>query len=147
MGHSGDEHENHDKGMQSRPVAQPLLKPLYFVLGILFIAIGSIGYVVPGLPGTIFFIIALWAFKRSSPRLEDWLLNKSFMGPTLRDWEADRSMKRETKVLAVSMLWCSIAFSCWLLWQRPSALWLVPTLLTVAICVSWFIWTRKTTAV
>lgn len=120
------------------------MRPLFAALGVVCIGIGYIGYVVPGMPGTVFFLIALWAFKKSSPRLEDWLMNKSFMGPTLRDWEQDKSMRAGTKVLAISMVWVSILASMIVLWKRPSAPWLVPVLLACAAGVTVYIWTRKT---
>jgi uncharacterized membrane protein YbaN (DUF454 family) len=119
-------------------------RPFYLALGVVFIGIGYIGYVVPGMPGTVFFLMALWAFKRSSPRLEDWLLNKSFMGPTLRDWEQDRSMKKSTKILAISVMWTSILVSSFLVRNRPAAVWLIPVMLACAVGVTIYIWTRKT---
>jgi uncharacterized membrane protein YbaN (DUF454 family) len=123
------------------------VRPLFAALGVLFVGLGYIGYVVPGMPGTVFFILALWAFKKSSPRLEDWLLNRSFMGPTLRDWEQDKSIRRETKVLAICMVWVSILISCAATWKRPSAPWLVPVLLACAFGVTLFLLKCKTKAV
>ena len=119
-------------------------RPVYLALGVVFLGFGYVGYVVPGMPGTVFFLMALWAFKRSSPRLEDWLLNKSFMGPTLRDWEQDQSMKKSTKVLAISVMWASILISSFLVRNRPSAIWLIPVMLACAVGVTIYIWTRKT---
>jgi uncharacterized membrane protein YbaN (DUF454 family) len=121
-----------------------MARSLYAVLGVACLGVGYIGYVVPGMPGTVFFLIALWAFKRSSPRMEDWLLNRSFMGPTLRDWEQERSMRATTKALAIGMVWVSILASATVLWRRPSAPWLVPVLLACAAGVTVYIWTRKT---
>ena len=37
-------------------------------IGWLFVAIGAAGLVLPGLPGTIFLIMAAGLFARSSPR-------------------------------------------------------------------------------
>jgi uncharacterized membrane protein YbaN (DUF454 family) len=122
------------------------VRPLFAALGVLFVGLGYIGYVVPGMPGTVFFILALWAFKKSSPRLEDWLLNRSFMGPTLRDWEQDKSIRRGTKILAISMVWVSILISCAAIWKRPSAPWLVPVLLACAFGVTLFLLKCKTKA-
>ena len=44
-------------------------------LGWLCVGLGFIGIFVPGIPTTIFLIIALWAFSNSSKKLRDWLLN------------------------------------------------------------------------
>lgn len=121
------------------------IRPLYFLLGIVFVGLGYLGYILPVMPGTVFLILALWSFKRSSPRLEDWLLNRSPMGPTLRDWENGRSMRRRTKFVAIGMMWASILASIAIVWPRPTAIWLVPLLLAIAIGVSIYIWTRPTT--
>jgi uncharacterized membrane protein YbaN (DUF454 family) len=122
------------------------IRPLYACFGLGCVVLGTIGYVVPGLPGTVFFIVALWAFKRSSPRLEDWLLNRSFIGPTLRDWEEDKSIRRSTKVTILVMLWSSILLSMAIVWRRPSGPWLTPLLAIIAGGVTAYILTRRTKA-
>jgi uncharacterized protein len=117
------------------------LRPAYFALGILCVGLGYVGVVVPGMPTTVFMLVALWSFKRSSPRFERWLLEHRLFGPPLRDWERDRSIKRSTKIIAVSTLWVSIAISCAFFWSRPTV---VGILLLIATLVSLFIATRKT---
>jgi hypothetical protein len=69
--------------------------------GISCIAFGYIGAAVPGVPSTIFFICALWFFKRSSPRFELWLLNHHWFGPTLRNWDEKGAISPRTKLVAV----------------------------------------------
>jgi uncharacterized protein len=44
---------------------------IWFVAGWLAVALGGIGVVVPGLPTTVFFIIAASCFARSSPMVRD----------------------------------------------------------------------------
>jgi uncharacterized membrane protein YbaN (DUF454 family) len=69
------------------------------------VGIGAVGLVVPGLPTTVFLLIALWCFTKASPRLEAWLRNHSRLGPFIENWEQDRSVPRSAKVLAgVTML-------------------------------------------
>jgi uncharacterized protein len=132
--------------MQPSRTVSRAARPFYLGLGVLFLGLGYVGYIIPGMPGTVFFLLALWAFKRSSPRLEDWLLNRSFMGPTLRDWEQDRSIRRGTKILIMCVLWTSMLISIAIIWPRPSAPWLVPILLSCAGGVSVYILTRRTKA-
>ncbi len=47
----------------------PLTRFLFMVLGLVFLGIGILGYLVPGLPGTLFLLIAAWLFSMSHPRL------------------------------------------------------------------------------
>ena len=78
--------------------------PLWFVGGLLSVAIGGIGVVVPGLPTTVFFIVAAACFSRSSPRFEQWVLNLPKIGRTVRDYRAGLGMPRRSKVIAVTMI-------------------------------------------
>ena len=78
--------------------------PLWFVGGLLSVAIGGIGVVVPGLPTTVFFIVAAACFSRSSPRFEQWVLNLPKIGRTVRDYRAGLGMPRRSKIIAVTMI-------------------------------------------
>jgi uncharacterized protein len=115
-------------------------RSLFFGFGLLAVGLGYVGVVVPGMPSTIFFILALWAFKRSSPRFESWLLNHRLFGHALRNWDRDRSITRRGKIFAVSAIWISIGISSLLL-QTP---WVVALLLTIAACISAYLLTRPT---
>ena len=77
---------------------------VWFVAGWVAVALGGIGVVVPGLPTTVFFIIAAWCFGRSSPRFEAWVLNLPRIGPMVRDHRAGLGMPRRAKAIAVSMI-------------------------------------------
>lgn len=88
-----------------------LVRAIFAGFGLGCVGVGFVGLITPGLPGFVFFLIALWAFRQSSPRLEEWLLGNRFIGPTLRDWEGERSMKLSTKILAISMIWVAISFT------------------------------------
>ena len=50
-------------------------KYLYQALGIFCVGMAYIGFVVPGIPFSIFLVIAAWAFAKSSPKMEAWLYN------------------------------------------------------------------------
>ena len=58
----------------------------YLALGWLCLALGAIGIIVPGMPTTIFWIIALWAFTKTSTKMSRYLLNHPKYGKILRDW-------------------------------------------------------------
>jgi uncharacterized membrane protein YbaN (DUF454 family) len=77
---------------------------VWFVAGWVAVALGGIGVVVPGLPTTVFFIVAAWCFGRSSPRFERWVLDLPRIGPMVRDHRAGLGMPRRAKTFAVSMI-------------------------------------------
>ena len=82
----------------------PLAKILWIFLGSLFVVIGGIGVVVPGLPTTLFLILAAACYIRSSQKLYDWLITNKTFGPYLKDYREGKGMPRNAKILAVSMI-------------------------------------------
>lgn len=76
----------------------------WFALGWVAVALGGIGVVVPGLPTTVFFIVAASCFARSSPRFERWVLGLPRVGPVVADYRAGLGMPRRAKVWAVAMI-------------------------------------------
>jgi uncharacterized protein len=95
-----------------------LARALWFVGGWCAVALGSVGIVVPGLPTTIFFIVAAACFGRSSPRFEAWVLNLPRIGPMVRDHRAGLGMPRRAKAWALAMMWTAIVLSAALLRDR-----------------------------
>lgn len=73
-------------------------------LGLLSVGVGGVGIIVPGLPTTVFFIIAAWAFSKSNPRLEAWVLNLPTIGPLVREYRAGLGIPRRAKATAVVMI-------------------------------------------
>ena len=78
--------------------------PLWFAAGLLSVGIGGIGVVVPGLPTTVFFIVAAACFSRSNKRFEQWVLDLPRIGQLVRDHRAGLGMPRRAKVMAVTMI-------------------------------------------
>jgi len=72
--------------------------------GLVSVGIGGIGIIVPGLPTTVFFIVAAGCFSRSSPRLERWVLDLPKIGPAVRRYRAGEGMPRRAKVFAITSI-------------------------------------------
>ena len=73
-------------------------------LGWLCVGLGFVGVFVPGIPTTIFLIIALWAFTKSSEKLRHWLLNHKRFGPILHNWQEHKVVPRRAKILMVVLM-------------------------------------------
>ncbi len=84
-------------------------RSLFVIVGVVFLAVGIVGYVVPGLPGTLFLLIAAWLFSLSNPRLYRWMLTNRWFGKTLSDYRAGLGIPRRIKVVAVSAIVISVA--------------------------------------
>ena len=91
-----------------------VFKAVLIVFGCFNVLVGVVGIIVPGLPTTIFLIIALWSFSQSSERFHRWLYNHRLFGLTLQNWTAHGVIPRKAKALAVTVMsisWCVITYS------------------------------------
>ncbi|MBF0094866.1 MAG: YbaN family protein [Alphaproteobacteria bacterium] len=87
-----------------------LHRPLFFVLGLVFVGLGLLGVVLPVLPTTPFMIVALWCFARSSERFHAWLFHHRLFGPPLRKWDQHRVIPVVAKIAAVSGMVASLIY-------------------------------------
>lgn len=84
--------------------AHPAQRWLWITGGLLLTGVGFVGLVVPGLPSTVFFILAAGCFSRGSDRLYDWLISLPHVGPAVRDYYAGLGMPRSAKIWATSIM-------------------------------------------
>ena len=77
---------------------------MYLVLGFIFVALASLGVLLPVLPTTPFLILAAACFAKSSKKRHQWLLNNPTFGPAIRNWEENRCMSLKSKVIALSAM-------------------------------------------
>lgn len=72
--------------------------------GIMSLALGALGVIIPGLPTTPFVLVAAACFARSSPRLHQWLLANRVFGPLIRDWQERKTVSLRTKITAITTI-------------------------------------------
>lgn len=121
------------------------VRGVWICAGLILVGIGAVGVVVPGLPSTIFFILAAAAFSRSSTRLERWLLSLPAVGPMVRDYRAGLGMRRRAKIAACSMIVIAVGISTGVLigaWT-PRVIVLAAGAVGVAY-ITWRVPTRET---
>ncbi len=94
-----------------------IIRAIWLVAGLLSVGVGAIGIVVPGLPTTVFFIIASSCFSKSSPRLENWVLGLPKIGPMVADYRAGRGMPLRAKVWAISVMVIAVSLSTFLVME------------------------------
>lgn len=131
------EPSSNDKSFEPRPLSAPL-RYLLIVFALICVILGLIGAVVPGMPTTVFILMAAWAAVRSSPRLHRWLYAHRIFGPLLRNWDAGGKISRRTKWTATA----SMLFSAAVILYFSSKPWLTAMTLSIMGCVLLWLWLR-----
>jgi uncharacterized protein len=124
-----------------------LARAVYIAVGLCSLGLAVLGALLPGLPTTVFLLIALWAFSRSSVRLHGWVKRM----PLFRDalvhverYHAERSISRGVKMVAVTCAWASVALFFLGRGLEPSLTALVLVLLAMS-CTIFMAMTRTAT--
>ena len=78
-----------------------LKKTLWLVAGLLCLALGLIGVVLPILPTTPFMLLAAFFFAKSSRRLHNWLVTHPQFGPSIRNWHQHGAISKRAKIAAI----------------------------------------------
>ncbi len=117
---------------------------LWLVGGVISVGLGSLGIIVPGLPTTVFFIVAAACFARSNPRFEQWVLDLPRIGRIVRDYRDGLGMPRRAKVLAVTtMLVVATASGVFAIQNRAVGMVVVAVALVGAAYVMFAVPTRE----
>lgn len=88
-----------------------MIRPLWVALGFALTGLGFVGLILPGLPGTVWFVLAAGAFARGNPRWEAWLLSRPVVGQLVRDYREGRGMPLRAKWLACASIALAVGFS------------------------------------
>ena len=110
-------------------------KLILLIVGWSCVCFGFVGIFIPGIPTTIFLIIALWAFARSSKRFHAWLLNHQRFGPILRNWESHKVVPIKAKIVMVILQILVVI----MVQYTFNSLFVTVALLIVLILVAWYV--------
>ncbi len=81
------------------------------IVGIVSLALGGLGVVLPLLPTTPFILVAAFAFAGSSEKLHQWLLDHDMFGPLIANWRSDGAISRKAKIASILAMVAVIAVS------------------------------------
>jgi uncharacterized membrane protein YbaN (DUF454 family) len=82
-----------------------LIRLIFVFFGLVFLVIGIAGYILPGLPGTIFLIISAGLFVRSSPKLYTFVTQNRLFGKQLQEYFETGAIPLRAKILSLSSIW------------------------------------------
>lgn len=108
-------------------------KYAYITLGLFCVGMAYIGFVVPGIPFSIFLVIAAWAFAKSSPRLHAWLYNHPWFGEFLTNWTQKRVFPQKGKYAMIIVMSSTLAFLWFTTYNINAVAWSGSFMLLVAI--------------
>jgi uncharacterized protein len=84
---------------------------LLILAGLLSLALGVVGILIPLLPTTPFLLLSAYCFIRSSDRLYQWLIHHRIFGNYIYLYMKHRSVKKSAKIGALLLLWPSLFIS------------------------------------
>ena len=136
---AGDDAVEEDAKDRDSAAERCTLRYALLAFGWLMVALGAVGILLPGFPGTVFLLIALWAFSKSSERFHSWLYDHKLLGPPIRNWHQHRVIPASAKIAAVATMAASFAWVA--VWVAES--WMLPAALAACLIpVAGFILTR-----
>ena len=78
------------------------MKRIFFLtLGFINLGLAYLGMITPGLPFSIFIVLAAYCFTKSSPKMHAWIYGHPKFGPFLRNWTEKRVFPRKMKYLMI----------------------------------------------
>lgn len=93
------------------PITTQIIRAFWITFGFIFVGIGIIGYVTPGMPGLVFFLIATFCFAKGSRKFLRMLVSNKYVGPQILDFKRGKGMTVRTKVIAITMMVTSMLIS------------------------------------
>ena len=87
------------------------VKSFLLLLGFIFVGLGFIGIIIPGMPTTVFMILAAACFAKSSPKFEQWILDLPGIGRLVRDHRDGLGMPQKSKAIAITMMVLAVTLS------------------------------------
>ncbi|MGL5436172.1 MAG: YbaN family protein [Lachnospiraceae bacterium] len=89
------------------------INTLCVILGFLSIGLGCIGIVLPVLPTTPFFLLAVFLFAKGSARFHSWFLGTRLYKKYLENFVTTRSMTLAAKIKVLAVVTVLLGIGIW----------------------------------
>ena len=123
----------------SRKVRNPVLRALYFFLGLVCLALLPLSYL-PGIPTFDLILLAAFFFSMSSERMHNWMLDHPYFGKVIRGYR-EYGLTMRMKWIAAVAISISIGVSG-ILFVDNTIVRLV--MVGAWVYALWFVFTRPT---
>jgi uncharacterized protein len=91
----------------------PLMRLLFIVIGTGSLGLGILGAILPGMPATVFFLITIACYARSSERLYRWLMTRTWLQRPISiamSFRQTRAVPVRIKIFAQCVAWSSALY-------------------------------------
>ena len=83
----------------------------WLIIGLSLTGVGLVGIFIPGLPTTIFMILAASCYFRSSQRLYSWMMNHKYFGYHVKNYRDKKGMPLKAKIMSLIMMWLFVLYA------------------------------------
>ncbi|MEM9753819.1 MAG: YbaN family protein [Planctomycetota bacterium] len=130
----------HSAACPSRTLARPV-RWLLAALSITSFAVGWLGVFVPGLPTTVFWLVAVLLAGKACPVVQQWVYRRGKLGRTVEDIVVRKAMTHAAKAHAIVGMWLTLGLSAltWYWIGHPATYALIATLPIVGLGVTTWI--------
>lgn len=110
------------------------MKYIYFVLGLLCVAVGGVGVVLPILPTAPFLLVAAFCFARSSERFYQWLIHTSMYQKHLEQLVTTGQMPLKSKITILAVVTPLLLIAFFMMHNLPGRITII-----VLIVIKWYV--------
>jgi len=86
-------------------------KALWSATGFASLGMAYVGFVLPGIPFSIFLVFAAYCFAKSNKKMHDWIYNHKHFGPFLTNWTEKRVFPFRFKIAMVLVMSSTLMFT------------------------------------
>jgi len=101
------------EGVGALPMNSSPSRWAWEVVAWLALGLGFLGIPLPLLPTTPFILLALFAFSKSHPSMQSWIVRNRFIGPPVVAWQKKRGISPATRISAIGTIGISFSISIW----------------------------------